>query len=693
MPKASNPHNYVNLNQYTMKSAFVPVALILFAITVSSCGTGNDIPLKLPSIIGNNMVLQQEQEVKLWGWGSPGTQVVVETSWGVAANTIPNPNGEWELPIRTPTAGGPFQITIKQKDTIVLLENVLIGEVWICSGQSNMEMPMMGWPPSDPIMDSEEEIARANHPMIRLFTVTRALSVTPEADCVGQWQECSPETVRSFSATAYFFGRKLHRELGVPVGLIHSSWGGTPAESWVSKDYLAQLPEFEATLSKIEASTDSIKVLRDWQSGLKSLKVDIAGSAPWAELDFGDSLISNPNFDYSPWPTMELPRTWETTQMGAFDGVVWFRKDTIVPEQWLGKDLVLSLGPIDDMDITYVNGERVGAHEHEGFWQTERVYPLPSQLIGTAKISIAIRVLDHQGGGGIFGRPEAMRIYPKGNPEQSISLAGQWSYLPVAEYQGGMFYLYDAEKMQFSQRPSLPVELIANTPTLLYNAMIHPITKYRIRGAIWYQGESNTGRPQQYRVLFPLLIESWRSQWGQGDFPFYFVQIAPYDYGVYTQSQALREAQLASLQVPNTGMVVTLDIGNPKNIHPANKLDVGERLALWALAKDYGQELVYSGPLYTSMEATGNSIVLSFNHTHGGLKAKGANLSGFQIAGHDRIFVPAKATIQGEVVWVKSSRVDTPVAVRYLWDNTSEASLFNGHGLPASSFRTDEWEY
>jgi sialate O-acetylesterase len=637
------------------------------------------------------MVLQQEQDVKIWGKAFPNSSVNIVSSWGSTAQTKANKEGDWLAVISTPSAGGPYEINITNGGKTIQLNNILIGEVWICSGQSNMEMPLMGWPPSDPILNSQQEIADANYPTIRLFTVTRALSVEPLTDCEGEWLECNPETARTFSATAYFFGRKLHKELGIPVGLIHSSWGGTPAESWVSKEYIAQMEEFKGMLSSIETSKTSIKILNSWLSDLPTLKVNLAHENPFKSLLFADSSLSKQDFDHNKWPTMELPQNWERTEMGAFDGVIWFRKVVSIPAQWVGKDLTLSLGPIDDMDITYVNGIRIGAYEQDGFWQTERIYQVPSCVVTGEELSIAIRVLDHQGGGGIFGSPEAMKLHPKSAPSQSIPLSGTWNYLPVAEYQGGYFYLFDAESMQYFDRPSLPIDISASTPTLLFNAMINPLLNYTIRGAIWYQGESNVGRHIQYQTLFPLLIECWRDGWGIDDFPFYFVQIAPYEYG-QAPSQHIREAQLKTLDVTNTGMVVTLDIGNPQNIHPANKPDVGERLALWALAKDYGKDVVYSGPLYHSMEVQGTSIALTFTYTDGGIVTKDMKLTGFEIAGNNGVFVKANATIKDGKVLVSSPRVAIPVAARYAWDNTTEASLFNGHGLPASSFRTDNWE-
>ncbi len=296
---------------------------------------------------------------------------------------------------------------------------------------------------------------------------------------------------------------------------------------------------------------------------------------------------------------MKLPLLWEKAGLGEFDGVVWFRKEITVPAAWVHKDLVVELGPVDDMDVTFVNGRKVGGHETEGFWKAERVYRVPKSLVDTTIVRIAVRVIDNGGGGGIYGESQSMSIHPEGQDER-LSLAGDWRYLPVAEYRADKLFVFGSKGERFFERPSLPIDLSASTPTSLFNGMTAPLAPFSLAGVIWYQGENNAGAPLMYRKLFPLMIENWRSAFRDGALPFYFVQIAPYAYGGPTESQLLREAQLATLAVKNTGMAVTLDIGNPTNIHPANKQEVGRRLALWALAKTYGKKLEYSGPHYRS---------------------------------------------------------------------------------------------
>jgi sialate O-acetylesterase len=357
----------------------------------------------------------------------------------------------------------------------------------------------------------------------------------------------------------------------------------------------------------------------------------------------------------------------------------------------MNQELRLELGPIDDMDITYFNGARVGSYEADGQWRIKRIYKIPANLVQEKENIIAIRVIDSQGGGGIYGKPENMRIYPAADSNQIVDISGEWKYLPLAELRGIKFYIYDTGARSFAFRPEVKIDRGANVPTVLFNAMVNPVVPYGIRGAIWYQGEANTGNPKQNARLLPDLISAWRAVWGQGDFPFYYVQIAPYDYGANVRSQDLREAQFQTLKVPGTGMAVTLDIGNPQNIHPANKRDVGERLALWALAKDYGSKIEFSGPLYKSMKVKNDKIILSFDH-RSRLIFKNLKPGHFIIAGKDKVFKPAQARIEAGKVVVSNPEIKDPAAVRYLWDNTSEASLFNSAGLPASSFRTDNWD-
>jgi sialate O-acetylesterase len=648
---------------------------------------------RLAPIFTDNMVLQQQRDVPVWGKGKPGTTILLQTTWEQQLSAVVAKDGRWSMKLPTPKAGGPFLLYFFYNDSMKVLHNVMIGEVWVCSGQSNMEMPLRGWPPKDTIAFSSVEIKHAEFPSIRLFSVRRAVEVAPSDMCEGDWQECSPRNAGEFSATAFFFGKTLHETLKVPIGLINTSFGGTPIEAWMSRETLASFDEYTGTLKKIDESKEGMVALTQWINQRPTISIrDREPAHRYEGLKFGDDECSGRTYDDHLWNEMTLPTLWEKAAIGDFDGTVWFRKSVAIPSAWIGKSLVLELGPIDDMDETYVNGQPVGSYTTEGFWNLDRIYTIPGTAVPDSVLQIAIRVIDNQGGGGIYGKEQQLCVY-RDSSGQRVSLAGKWKYLPVAEYRANVFYVYGAAGNVFYDRPKLSIQITANTPTSLYNGMINPLIPFSIRGAIWYQGESNTDKPELYKKLFPAMINNWRKAFRCGEFPFYFVQIAPYDYGEQTKSQILREAQLQTLSIQNTGMAVILDIGNPKNIHPANKMDVGRRLAVWALGKTYGKSVAYSGPLYRSMKKEKGKIVLSFQYATKGLVVK--NLDGknnFQIAGSDRQFKDADVVVKGNTLIVSRPDIRQPVAVRYAFTNTSEATLFNGEGLPASSFRTDDWE-
>ena len=621
--------------------------------------------LKLPAIIGDSMVLQQQTKAPIWGWANQGEKVIVKGTWpgATAATAIAGSDGKWMTKIQTPKAGGPYDVAITGSETMTL-KGVLIGEVWICSGQSNMEMPVEGWP-GNPINNSKQEIANATYPSIHLFTVTRKVALSPEEDVKGNWSVCSPQSVASFSATAYFFGRELAQRLKVPVGLIHSSWGGTVAEAWVSNKALRTLQDFDKDLNSLDSVQQFAATLatRDndneiaWQKALAT-----------EHLDYTTATLQDAD-----WKTMRLPTPWEAAGEHNLDGIVWFRKTVNLPADWAGKKLKLEFGPIDDYDATYLNGTLVGGYK-ESHWAQNRDYEAPAGIAKSGENQLAIRVTDLGGDGGIVGNRDRMKIYPIGELYKAISLSGDWKYKVEAI------------------KPVSALVYGPNTPSTLYNGMIAPVTPYAIKGAIWYQGESNVGRNKQYASLFPALIQDWRTRWQEGAFPFYFVQIAPFRYGGdSTQAAGLRDAQRYTLTaLPNTGMAVTMDIGNPGNIHPSDKQDVGKRLSLWALAKTYNQkDIAYSGPLYKSMQASGSQLTVTFTNTDKGLTTNGKQLSAFELAGADGIWHPAQATIEGDKVVVKSEEVSGPKNVRYAFSAAAEGTLFNGAGLPASSFSSE----
>jgi sialate O-acetylesterase len=675
-----------------MKSILSGVVLIATIQTAFAA----DNPFRLASLFADSMIIQQKTQVPFWGWGLPGSHVMLLGSWGAKGETTVDSTGKWLTALRSPAAGGPLTVIARCGEGIVTIHDVMCGEVWLASGQSNMEMPLEGWPPQDTVADFHEIIRNSSNPMLRFFTVKRAISPIPEDSCLGTWESSSPASAPHFSATAYFFARKIQTDLKVPVGIIHASWGGTPVEAWISSGALSTVGEFDSTLEKLKGGMESLALLKAWLHRFPA--TDISKADPqsrWKGLALGDDSCSLVAYNDSLWRTMILPTLWERTELGNFDGVVWFRREVPIPSSWKTKNLVLELGPIDDIDITYVNGVRVGGYEGEGYWSTPRIYDVPDTVVTDSILHIAVRVIDFQGGGGIYGREDMMSVRPAVDSTVAgdrISLSGSWRYLPVAELRGGYLYRFGSAGLPFYSRPHLAVDINPSMPSILFNGMIAPVVPFAIRGTIWYQGESNVGRAKQYERLFPLLIEDWRGEFGLPSMPFYYVQIAPFAYAPGSNSQLLREAQMKALRVKNTGMAVTLDIGNVRNIHPADKIDVGERLARWALAKAYKKHTAFSGPSFVKAAKRRGYIDLTFNNTGKGLVLKeDKGGSGFVIAGADSVFRHASADVRGNHLRVYSPDVPRPIAVRYAFTDTSSATLFNKEGLPCSSFRTDDW--
>lgn len=625
----------------------------------------------LHPLFADNMVLQRDLRAPIWGWTEPNKKVTVRLH-DKSAVAVADAAGKWMAKLGPLPAGGPHTLTVTGPQTVTRT-NVLVGDVWLCSGQSNMQWPVVS------ANNAPEEIANANHAPIRLLTVPNVIAAEPRPTVKASWEVCSPTTVGQFSAVGYFFGRHLQQDLKVPIGLIDSSWGGTIAEAWASADALKTLPDFRAALDQVGQKV----VLQNNGVGRPSAQT----TAWWTKNDPGSSPGSgwaDPVLDASGWKTMDLPQSWEAAGLPQFDGVVWFRKTIEIPAAWAGKDLRLRLGPIDDADTTYFNGTVVGAMSRA---DAPRDYTIPGNLVQAGRAVLAVRVLDTGGGGGLNGTPPAMTLQTAGDTQAGgLLLAGPWLYK-------------DSTPLAKSGPAPQPARTNPNIPTVLYNAMIAPLVPYGIKGAIWYQGESNAGRAEQYRTLLPTLIRDWRSQFGMGDFPFLIVQLAnfmPADTQPKNDAWPnLREAQLLTAQsVPKTGLAVAIDIGVAGDIHPRNKQEVGRRLALSALAIAYGKKLDHSGPVYRAMKIENNKIRLSFDHVGGGLVAKNTTgdkkLQGFAIAGADNNFVWADAVIENDTVVVSAATVIEPVAVRYAWSNNPAAELYNAAGLPASPFRTDK---
>ncbi len=700
-PELNFKHTIINYKQMKItRSNQIKIAtFLLLLISFYSCTTHEPSGIALPSILNNNMVLQQNSTVTIWGKSGPYVKVKINADWGQNAKTKSDETGNWKTKIKTPAAGGPYQISISSADTNIVLTNVMVGEVWLCSGQSNMEMPMGGFSRFEQITNGPEEIQKANYPEIRMFTVEKGMSEMPEENCTGNWDVCSPETAGRFSATAFFFGNKLSESFNrqIPIGLIHSSWGGTPVESWISGKYLENHKDFKETIAKINKSIPVYQEFRDWLDKHEKIEMHslLANSEkPYMGIDFNTLQCAEENYDDNEWDSIILPKLWESTQIGNMDGTVWFRKKVTIPGSWVGKELQISLGPIDDMDVVYFNGTKIGGYEELGYYAAPRIYNIDKNLVKKGINTIAIRVIDNQGGGGIYGTENSIKLSVKdGNSTKPISLSGSWKYRVAAYYTNNTYYLFDINKDEYNEKPKIEMNLSQYTASILYNAMIAPLVPYTIKGAIWYQGEANVDRAAQYLETFPLMIKNWRDDWQIGDFPFYYVQIAPYNYSNVsgTSSADIRDAQRRTLDVTeNTGMAVTLDIGNIQSIHPGNKKDVGTRLALWALSKDYGKDLTFSGPLYKSSVIEEDHIRITFNYADQGIVLKELQDNQFEIAGEDKEYIKALVKTDGNDIIVYHPDVQKPAYARYAYHNGSEASLFNKEGLPASSFTTEE---
>jgi len=637
--------------------------------------------LRLPSIIGDNMVLQQGMRAPVWGWDAPGQRVAV-TIAGQKATAKAGADGRWKVRLRPMKAGGPHEMTVAGSSTRTL-RNILVGEVWVCSGQSNMQVSVRD------MANGPAEIQAASFPNIRLFTVACMTAPTRQDDLVtpATWQECSPQSVEAFSAVAYFFGRDLRKAIKVPVGLINTSWGGTVCETWMSREAIEADAEFRHLLDPVLPPEEFAKAKPAFDEALRKWEA-IAYFKDPGNKGFGMGWAAS-DCPMSHWTDIGAPGLWRSMSDEKCEGAVWYRRDIEVPKAWEGKDLLLALGAIDDFDTTYFNGVQVGAigMETPNWWMTLRRYTVPGALVKAGRATIAVRVFDRFMGGGLMGPAAEMRVAPVGRPESgAIRLNGQWKF--KVEY-----------PIDPAMRPPRPVEPLgpdnANCPGALYNSMIHPLIPFGIRGALWYQGESNAARAYQYRRLFPAMIRDWRRRWRQGPLSFLFVQLANWqprkDKPAESEWAELREAQTMALRLPNTGIALAIDIGDVEDIHPKNKQDVGRRLALAAQALVYRRKLVYSGPMYAGMTVKGSQVRLRFKHVGGGLAARGGKLRGFAIAGKDRRFVWAETRIEKGAVVVWSDEVPKPVAVRYAWADNPDANLYNKEGLPASPFRTDKW--
>ncbi len=660
-----------------MKSHLISFFLFSFVGLFTGCQPTDPQPLSMMTLFSDHLVLQQAQPVPIWGKYTPGSTITVSGTWGESVSGKANKDGKWQLNLPTPSAGGPYEVRVNTTDSTILLKDVMIGEVWLASGQSNMEMPLPGYLPNEPIDNAQTEIANANYPGIRMFKVERSLNAVPQDTLIGNWQVCTPEQAKDFSATGYFFARKLHKVLNVPIGIINTSWGGTVAEAWASRSGLSEFPHYAKTIDAYDkTATDNWAAAFDKISGPVSLE-------ELELLDVGDKKILATDFDDRNWTKMQLPASECRSEnfipgevaSQRLNGLFWYRKKITINDP--NQAYILTIGAIDDADVVFFNGKKIGATWN---WQAKRSYPVEPSLVKKGENIITIKHYDGGGGSNISGPIELAT-----NLGEKIDLAGEWSGLFYADLANGSLLVYGLEQQEkLSQRPLMALSDPNGLPASLYNAMIHPLVPYEIAGAIWYQGESNVGRAEEYEKLFPALITDWRNQW-DNEFPFYFVQIAPFHYGGQV-SQNLRDAQRKSLRLPQTGMAITLDIGDSIRIHPGNKQAVGNRLARLALVNDYKKTMVASGPLFKTVEIKGNKAIVHFDFSEGlELRESG----GFEIASLDRKFVSAQAKVVDDHLEVSASGIADPRYVRYGWKDYFAGKLFNGAGLPAASFSSE----
>lgn len=633
---------------------YLMVILLIFSVFASA-------NVKMPLLFSDGMVLQRDKQIPIWGFAEADEKIEVHFNKQIQKTTA-DKNGKWTLNLKSEKAGGPFELIIIGKNTITI-KNVLVGEVWICSGQSNMEFQVFK------TMNAEKEIADSNYPMIRHFGVAQDLSGKPKDDLkAGKWETANKETVGNFTAVGYYFARKLYSELKIPIGIINTSWGGTNVETWTSREAFQNSDEFKSMIADvpvvdIDAVFESYKKsILDNLKKVQSFDISMENEDQFKKSDFQDKN----------WPEIKVPSLWENQQIGNIDGIVWMRKTIVLTAEQAKKEAVLHLAKVDDEDKTYVNGVEVGTNN---LWDKLRIYKIPANVLKEGTNVIAVRITDYSGGGGIYGDPADLKIDFK---DSNVSLEGLWKFNIV--------------KVRIEVSPN-------SYPSLLYNAMVNPLVPYAFQGVLWYQGEANVWRAEQYKKSFPLMITDWRTKFKQGNFPFYFVQLSTFDeFGGNSQKGSrwaeLREAQSETLKLPNTGMAVTTDIGNAKDIHPTNKQDIGLRLAAIAMNNIYGKKQIHSGPVYKFQEIKGNQIILTFDNIGSGLSTPNNDeLKGFEIAGADKVFHSAKAIIKDNKVIVSSDKVQNPLAVHYGWaDDDTQINLFNKEKFPASQFRTDNWE-
>ena len=620
-------------------------------------------PPFVSAIFGDSMVLQRDKPNTIWGWSTPGDVVKVEIADKSATGTA-GADGKWTVKIQPPAAGGPYTVKIAGKQTVEL-KDVLVGDVWIAAGQSNMGFGL------GQARNGAEEIRNANYPQMRFYSVPERPSYTPQSVVRGTWRVVSPATLAGrggISAVAYFFGRRVLQDAKIPIGLIQAAVGGAPGETFVSAEGFGNLKEYQSGVAEVERRAAQ----GGWQYGtfinhwLDESDIGTKNGANWAD----------PALDDSSWKPVAIPGDFKELGVAGVPALMWFRKEIDLPDPLPQSSGRISLGIVSKMDTVYVNGQAVG---NSSWVENPRNYG--ARGLKPGKNVIAIRLYKFRPVSGFFSKPETLKLTVG---DKTYPLAGEWKGKVAMDG-------HDPKAVW-----PLGPETVTSMPVVLYNGMIAPIVPLAITGVVYYQGESNTERAVQYEKLLPALIADWRRHFGQGDIPFYIVSLPAFQHRKDQPGDdswaELREAQnLTAKKMPHTCVAITIDTGDPDNIHPPDKAPVGDRLGYCALADHYGQKVPYSGPTVAKVEKTKGAIKLHFDHTDGGLVVKGDKLGEFSIAGADRKWYWADAKIEGDSIVVSSSSVPNPVAVRYAWQSNPLATLFNGAGLPAPPFRTDDW--
>lgn len=631
--------------------------------------------LRLFALFGDHMVLPAATKAPMWGRAAPGTNVDVRGSWGETAKATADAEGRFRVELATGARGGPFEVTFAAGGEQVVLHDVLVGDVWLASGQSNMEMPLgkHWWSPG--VRDHERELAGADLPQLRFFTVAQQTAAVPQDDVEGHWVVSTPQSAAACSAVAWLFAADLVRHGHGPIGVVVSAWGGTVAEAWTRDVALTPFPEFAPAIAQLRGDGGNGKRAERVQTFWRAIDRAMAPAANATNSPATNSPATN----LPASETATLPEVWSQVGLGDFDGVVDYVRTIELPATLRDRDCWLELGAIDDMDTVFVDGVRLGGAEDDGAWSTPRRYAVPAAQLRGDKIELRVRVVDTGGEGGFTAAPTALRLVLRRGDDvdaaNAVPLAGPWQRRRGPALR---------ELPPWPRQDGGP-----NRPTVLWNAMVAPLVPFPFAGAIWYQGESNRGRHEQYARLLPAMIADWRAAFAR-PLPFYFVQIAPYGYDGEDargglQTPLLREAQAAALSMPATGMAVTLDCGDAGDIHPIDKAPVGKRLAALARRHVYGEDVPCDGPVLASVRADGASLRVRFTAATGGLVLRGSG--GFELAGEDGRFVAAVPKLDGDEVVLTAAGIDAPRHVRYAFAAVPAFSLWNGAELPAAPFR------